>query len=75
MAPHKEPQRTCVACRGVRDKGDLIRIVAGPEGRVIVDMSERKQAPGRGAYVCLDEACFKKALTTGALKRALKVRS
>ncbi len=33
---------------------------------------ESGRAPGRGAYVCRTEACLDKAITKGALSRALK---
>ncbi len=40
-----------------------------PDGAVVVDPSGR--LAGRGAYVCDDPACIAKALTKGALGRAL----
>ena len=42
----REPRRTCVACRQVRGKRELVRLVRRQEGTVVVD--ERGQAPGRG---------------------------
>ncbi|MFN2615379.1 MAG: YlxR family protein [Actinomycetota bacterium] len=54
----REPQRTCVACRQVRPKSELIRLVVS-DGDVVVD--ERKCAPGRGAYVCADGDCASRA--------------
>jgi predicted RNA-binding protein YlxR (DUF448 family) len=41
-----------------------------PDGVVTVDASGR--LAGRGAYVCRAEACIDKAITKGALSRALK---
>ena len=41
-----------------------------PDGVVQVDASGR--LPGRGAYVCHDAACIERAITKGALARALK---
>jgi predicted RNA-binding protein YlxR (DUF448 family) len=46
------PTRTCVVCRQRRQKGDLLRIVRTPEGRVVFDGTGRLN--GRGAYVCDD---------------------
>ena len=47
-----------------------MRIVRTPEGHVRVD--ETGRATGRGAYVCRTAACLDKAITKGALSRALK---
>ena len=44
---------------------------APPEGEVSLDF--RGKAPGRGAYLCRDAACLKKALKSKALERALNV--
>ena len=43
----KVPQRTCVGCRAVRPKQELIRIVREPSGAVELDATGRKA--GRGA--------------------------
>ena len=50
VAPRRVPSRTCVACRTVRPKRELMRVVRTPAGEIILDASGR--APGRGAYVC-----------------------
>ena len=47
-----------------------MRIVRTPIGDVVAD--ETGRAAGRGAYVCRTEACLDKAITKGALSRALK---
>jgi uncharacterized protein len=70
MAPRKTPSRSCVACRTARPKRDLLRIVRTPDGQVLADASGR--LAGRGAYVCNDPACIERAITKGALGRALK---
>ena len=67
----KKPQRTCLGCREVRNKNELVRIVRTPEGEVIVDAKGR--ANGRGAYICSNAECLRKAVRTKALERALKV--
>ncbi|MBP3878208.1 MAG: YlxR family protein [Lachnospiraceae bacterium] len=64
------PQRTCLGCRTVRNKNELIRIVRTPEGEIEVDESGRKN--GRGAYICRKTQCLEKVLKTGALSRSLK---
>lgn len=66
-----EPERTCVGCRGVFAKADVVRIVAGPSG-VVIDY--REKLPGRAAYVCPTRECIVKALSKENLSRALHLR-
>jgi len=66
--PKKIPQRQCVGCREMKEKRELIRVVKSPEGDVSLDFRGKK--PGRGAYVCPDAACLKKARKSRALERA-----
>jgi predicted RNA-binding protein YlxR (DUF448 family) len=65
------PQRTCVACRTVRPKRELVRVVRTVEGTVLVDESGRHS--GRGAYLCRQQVCWESALLQRKLDRALKV--
>jgi uncharacterized protein len=66
--PHSE--RTCIGCRCVRGKQELIRIVAGPEG-ILIDY--REKLPGRAVYVCPLRTCISQALSKTVLARALRV--
>ena len=66
----KVPMRMCVACREMKPKKELIRVVRTPEGEIVADETGRKN--GRGAYLCRAEACFNKAVKTRALDRALE---
>ena len=59
MQERKKPQRQCIACRACRDKQDLIRVVKTKEGKIMLDRTGRKN--GRGAYLCANEECLKKA--------------
>ena len=59
-----------MACRTVRPKRDLQRIVRTPSGDVVAD--ETGRAAGRGAYICRSEACLDLAIKKGSLSRALK---
>ena len=69
---HKHvPQRTCVACRTVRSKRELVRVVRTSDGAVMVDETGKRS--GRGAYLCRQRVCWKTALERGQLERALKV--
>jgi len=63
------PQRSCVACRQVRAKSELIRIVRTPHGEVQIDLSGK--LAGRGAYLCRDERCLDQAVKRHRLARAL----
>jgi len=69
-AAHR-PQRTCIGCRGVFGKDEVVRIVAGPAGPVI---DYREKLPGRAAYVCPRTACIERALGRDCLSRALRIR-
>lgn len=62
------PQRTCVGCRQVLSKRQLIRIVRNSEG-VVIDPSGKM--PGRGAYLHDQQSCWVKALK-GSLANALR---
>ena len=65
------PQRTCVACRQVRTKRELIRLVRVDDGRVEVDTSGRKA--GRGAYLCNTPECWEVGLKRGRLEHVLRI--
>ena len=67
----KIPMRTCVACREVRPKKELLRVVRTTEGEIEVDRTGKKN--GRGAYLCANAECLNKALKIRALNRALEV--
>lgn len=67
----KIPQRQCVGCRTMKDKKALIRVVRTPEGQIVLDATGKKS--GRGAYLCPDMACLKKARKSRALERAFSL--
>lgn len=66
----KIPMRQCLGCREMKPKRELLRVVRSPEGEVSLDTRGKK--PGRGAYVCPNADCLKKAIKTRALSRALE---
>ena len=68
----KIPMRQCLGCREMKPKKELIRVVRSPEGTISLDF--RGKANGRGAYVCPDPGCLKKAIRAKALERALDTR-
>ncbi len=71
MKPKKIPMRMCVGCREMKPKRELIRVVRSPEGEVSMDPVGKK--PGRGAYVCRNPECLKRAIKQRQLERQLEV--
>lgn len=67
----KLPQRKCIGCNEVRDKKNLIRVIKTPEGNFELDMTGKKN--GRGAYLCNDPQCIKKAMKCKGLDRSFKM--
>ena len=66
----KQPVRTCIGCGTERTKKELIRIVRTPEGEIRLDPAGRMN--GRGAYLCRDPECMRKAWKTRGLDRAFR---
>ena len=64
----KIPMRQCLGCREMKPKRELIRVVRSPEGAISLDF--KGKASGRGAYVCPEMACLKKAMKSKAIERA-----
>ena len=67
----KIPQRQCMGCRERKDKRDMIRVVRTTEGVAVLDFSGKVN--GRGAYVCPDAECLRKARKSRSLERCLEV--
>ena len=67
-----EPKRMCAACREMKEKRELLRIVRSPEGEIRLDPTG-KQA-GRGAYLCRCSECFKRAQKFRSLEKAFKMK-
>ena len=65
--PKKIPMRQCVGCREMKEKKSLIRVVKSPEGAVSLDF--KGKLPGRGAYVCPNPECLKRARKSRAMER------
>lgn len=71
MAKEKKiPLRTCVSCREMKEKNELLRVVLTKEGEILPDVTGKLN--GRGAYICKAESCVVKAQKSDALSRALK---
>ena len=65
----KIPMRQCVGCRETKAKKELVRVVRSPEGEISLDF--RGKDPGRGAYVCPQAECLRRAIKSKALERGL----
>lgn len=67
------PTRTCIACRRIKPKQHMIRIVRRPDR--VVEIDESGKANGRGGYLCQHFACWHRVLKKRAtlLKRTLRV--
>ena len=70
--PRKIPMRMCVGCREMKPKVELIRVVKPQEGDAHIDRTGKAQ--GRGAYVCGQIECLRKAKKSRALERALEAQ-
>ena len=58
--------------RSAKPKKELIRVVRSPEGQISLDF--KGKASGRGAYICHDPQCLKKAIRSKALERAFSTQ-
>ena len=67
----KIPQRQCMGCRERKAKREMIRVVRCTDGTVSLDFGGKMN--GRGAYICPNAECLKKALRSKALDRSLEV--
>lgn len=69
--PRPVPQRTCVGCRTVQPKRQLVRLVRLADGSVAIDPTGK--AAGRGAYLHDRAECWRQALRNRALDQALRI--
>ncbi len=70
VAARHVPQRTCIACRRVKPRRELVRLVRTHSGEIEVDATGKKE--GRGAYICPDLSCLEKALKGKYLEVTLR---
>lgn len=68
----KIPMRQCLGCREMKPKKELIRVVRSPEGDISLDF--KGKAPGRGAYICPDAQCLRKAIRVRALEKTFSAQ-
>ena len=67
----KIPQRQCLGCGEMKDKKSMFRVIKTPENEILLDTTGKKN--GRGAYICPDAECLKKARKSKGLERAFKM--
>ena len=67
--PRKIRMRHCPVCGEMKEKKSLIRVVRTPEGEIKLDRTGKTN--GRGAYLCDDPACLRKAQKKRSLQRSL----
>lgn len=67
----KVPQRTCIGCREVKPKKELLRIVKSSESDISIDTTGKKN--GRGAYICKNEKCLDMAIKNKRLSREFEM--
>lgn len=72
MQTKKVPMRKCTGCGEQKPKRELIRVVLNKEGEISLDATGKK--PGRGAYLCPNSECLKKARKSRGLERGLSTR-
>ena len=66
----KVPLRRCAGCGERFEKPTLVRVVRSPEGVISLDFTGKE--PGRGAYLCKNPACLKKARKARRLEQNLE---
>ena len=70
--PKHVPQRTCLACRQVKPKRELIRLVRTTSGTIEIDNNGKIE--GRGAYLCTNPACWDTIIRGNQLEHAFRVK-
>ena len=67
----KVPERQCLGCNEHRPKKEMLRVVRTPEGEIVLDFLGK--VSGRGAYICRNVSCFRKARKSKRIDRSLDV--
>jgi len=68
----KIPMRQCMGCNEHRPKKELLRVVRTADGKVVLDFTGKLS--GRGAYICPDVSCLKKARKSRRLDHTLEIQ-
>ena len=67
----KIPMRMCIACKQMKPKGEMTRVVKNADGEIFPDPTGKAQ--GRGAYICGDDECLKKLTDKKLLHKSFSV--
>ena len=67
----KIPERQCLGCNEHKPKKEMLRVVRTPEGEIVLDFTGKRS--GRGAYICHNVSCLKKARKSKRIDRSLNV--
>lgn len=65
------PLRTCVVCKKLLPKKEMLRIVKTKDGEVEIDKTNK--ASGRGAYICDSLECITKCINKKLLNKSFKM--
>ena len=68
----KIPLRQCLGCNEHKPKKELLRVLRTPEGEIVLDLTGKRS--GRGAYVCKNPSCLKKAIKSKRLEVSLECK-
>lgn len=68
MQNKKIPLRKCTGCGEMKPKKELVRVVRSPENEISLDLTGKKN--GRGAYICRNAECLKKAQKAKRIERS-----
>ena len=67
----KIPVRQCVGCGEMKSKKEMMRVLKTAEDEICLDVTGKKN--GRGAYLCKQMDCLKKARKNKGLERSFKM--
>ena len=71
MKQKKIPLRRCTGCGEQKPKKELVRVVKTPDGEILLDLTGK--ASGRGAYICNNAECLKKARKSKRIERTFEM--
>lgn len=71
MRTKKVPQRKCIGCGEMKGKGEMMRVIKDAADEISLDLTGKKN--GRGAYLCKNSECLKKALKNKGLERSFQM--
>ena len=71
MKSKKGPLRQCIGCGEMKAKSEMMRVLKDAQGEITLDVTGRKN--GRGAYLCVSEACLQSARKNKGLERSFRM--